>query len=193
MGNVLIDFYPSQIVAHFTQDPLESELLIREIFLSQEWQSLDLDLITHQDAAASICLRLPQKHHELIHRILSEWPVTITTRDEMIPLIKQLSEHGIKLYLASNASIRFYEYQSNIKALDYFDGILISAEIHYGKPEPTFYETLLERFHLHPNECLLIDDLPANIEGAAQCGIDGFVYDGNSETLKRFLHRKEII
>lgn len=193
MGNVLIDFYPSQIVAHFTQDPRESELLIREIFLSQEWHDLDLNLITDQAAASSICLRLPQEHHELIHRILSEWPATITTRDEMIPLIKQLSEHQIKLYLASNASIRFYEYQSAIKALDYFNGILISAEIHHGKPERIFYETLLARFHLLPKECPLIDDLPANIEGATQCGIDGIVYDGKCETLLRFLQRTKII
>jgi len=152
-----------------------------------------MGLITEHDAEASICLRVPAQDHPLIHQIIASWPQAMIIKKEMIPLVKQLKAMGYRLFLASNASIRFYEYQETIEALKSFEGILISAQIHQIKPRLAFYEALLLRFHLEPGSCLLIDDLSDNILGAAQAGIEGIVFDGQLDHLVQLLKEKGIL
>ena len=193
MGNVLIDFDPHAIVSAFCDDKLTIELLTEEIFLKNEWMNLDRGSISEKEAEASICLRLPKSMHPIVHTIFLEWPKTVIVREVMIPLVKQLKSKGYQLYLASNASIRFYEYKDKIKALDEFNGLLISAEIHQIKPESAFYLSLMSRFDLDPESCFMIDDRKENIEGAASIGIDGTVYDGSIEHLILTLIAKDIL
>jgi putative hydrolase of the HAD superfamily len=193
MGNVLIDFDPRAIVSAFCDDKLTIELLTEEIFLKSEWVNLDRGSISENEAEASFCLRLPKSMHPLVHTIFLEWPKTVIVREEMIPLVKLLKSKGYQLYLASNASIRFYEYKDKIKALDEFNGVLISAEIHQIKPDSAFYLSLMSRFDLEPESCFMIDDRKENIEAAASIGIDGTVYDGSIEHLILTLIAKGIL
>ena len=74
---------------------------------------------------------------------------------------------------------------------EYFDGMLISAEEKLVKPDPAIYERLFSRFHLRPEECFFIDDLPANIEAARRCGMDGYCFtDGDEAALREVLRRR---
>lgn len=184
MGNVLIDFDPKTIVAHFVQDPLDRKLLEHAIFRGKEWASLDLGTMSDEEAIVSINRKLPEYYHQRVQIIVKTWPITNVYRPEMIPLVQALKEKGLRLVLASNASIRFYDYAQDIQALAWFDGIQISAEIHQAKPDPAFYVSLLNRFELDPQSCLMIDDRIDNITGASQVGIDGIVYDQDLSQLR---------
>ena len=57
-----------------------------------------------------------------------------------------------------------------------FDGVIISADHKLLKPEKEIYEKLYETFGLNPSECFFIDDVAANIEGAAATGMQGHCY-----------------
>ena len=51
------------------------------------------------------------------------------------------------------------------------DLIVISAEEQIAKPDPAIYLRTCRRLGLMPAECLFIDDLPANVEGARRAGL----------------------
>ena len=51
-----------------------------------------------------------------------------------------------------------------------FDGKLISCDVHTVKPCQRIYHLFTEKFSLNPEECVFIDDSPANVAGAAACG-----------------------
>ncbi len=193
MGNVLIDFDPKAIVAHYVQDPQDRILLELAIFHGKEWASLDLGSLSDDQAIDSIQTKLPVRFHPIVETIVKTWPSTNVYRSEMIPLVKALKEKGLHLYLASNASLRFYDYAHEIQALAWFDGIQISAAIHQVKPDLAFYQSLLNRFDLDPTSCFMIDDRKENIEGAAKAGIDGFVYDQDLSHLMEVLNAKKIL
>ena len=55
------------------------------------------------------------------------------------------------------------------------------------KPHPDYYLRAMERFRLIPGECVFIDDVPANIEGAIYCGIPGIVFHGDAKLLRKQL------
>ena len=91
----------------------------------------------------------------------------------MAELVRELKGSGYGIYLLSNASIRQHEYWPRIPASRFFDGTLISADHHVIKPQPEIYRLCLERFGLKAEECIFVDDMAHNVEGAVFCGVCG--------------------
>ena len=56
------------------------------------------------------------------------------------------------------------------------------------KPDPAIYRRLCDRFSLEASQCLFIDDLPRNIEGARSAGLNGYCFqDGDVAKLRSYL------
>ena len=52
------------------------------------------------------------------------------------------------------------------------------------KPEKRIYQRLFDKFGLKPEECLFVDDLARNIEGAEAAGMQGYCHaDGDAAKL----------
>lgn len=57
-----------------------------------------------------------------------------------------------------------------------FDAVVLSSDIGAVKPHPAIYEYMLAQLNLPAEQCVMIDDLPVNVEGARQVGMQGIVY-----------------
>jgi glucose-1-phosphatase len=57
-----------------------------------------------------------------------------------------------------------------------FDALVLSHQIGARKPRPEFFAHCRRLAGCAAEECLFIDDLPANVEGARACGWQGLVY-----------------
>jgi FMN phosphatase YigB (HAD superfamily) len=60
--------------------------------------------------------------------------------------------------------------------LRHFDASVLSYQIGARKPRREFFDHCQRLAGCPPHECLFIDDLPANVEGAKACGWRGVVY-----------------
>lgn len=115
---------------------------------------------------------------------IAEWLFTPEKFIESVRPIKimhklayALKSKGYKLYILSNwdaesFSILIKKHQSFFKI---FDDILISGNEKIGKPDPEFYQILLQRHQLNPAECVFIDDEQHNIMTAQKLGIQGIL------------------
>ena len=56
------------------------------------------------------------------------------------------------------------------------DLLVVSAEEGVQKPEPAIYERTAERLGVAPHECVFVDDVEANVEGAEQVGMAGVLH-----------------
>lgn len=74
---------------------------------------------------------------------------------------------------------------------DLFDEVVLSGEEGIAKPHPAIYELIAARLALKPEECLMIDDIEANCEGAEMAGMTAIHFTANDELLKD-LHRLHI-
>lgn len=92
---------------------------------------------------------------------------------ETAELIKELKAQGYKLYVLSNfCSTSFNlikERYPEFFAL--FDGIVISADTGFIKPDPNIYHYLLTTHGIDPKTACFIDDLPVNLQAAREFGI----------------------
>ncbi|WP_077609760.1 HAD family hydrolase [Clostridium sp. Marseille-P2415] len=190
MGRVLVNYEGDRVCRYFIEDEAERKAVSAAVFDSQEWLLLDMGLISEEDALKRMQARLDTGHaREMAADCLKHWhEYNMWPVGEMGELVVQLKKEGYGIYLCSNASLRLLDCYKIIPGIEYFDGILFSAEVKCMKPQKEMYGHLFQRFHLKPEECFFIDDVPMNIEGARACGMDGYCFaDGNIGRLREFL------
>ncbi len=177
MGNVLVGYDADYIVSHFTDDPADHALLLAAIFRSPQWAMADANAITEDDFYALLPGRLPERLLPAGQRAFREWHLYNQRIPAAETLVDDLKKAGYRLYLLSNASLRWDVYWQDYHALSALDGHIVSSHVNAVKPDAAIYQTLFDTYDLTPAECYFVDDLPANIEGGRRMGMDGFVFD----------------
>lgn len=188
MGQVLIHWTPKQMASLLGFSEQDTQLVERELFRSVEWVRLDRGTIAEADAIRSVCSRLPEHLHEGVAQLITgwwQWPLVPVSG--MAELIRELKSLGFGIYLLSNASSGLHEYFHRLPGAECFDGKVVSADWKMLKPQPEIYRTLYSEFHLDPAECVFIDDIPANVDGAMMTGMEGIVFHGDAVRLRREL------
>lgn len=191
MGNVLLAHTPRDYCFELFSDPEVAQAVYTELFRKPEWIQLDEGTITEEQAVAQVQARIPQYAPE-VQRAMDLWHTNLTPVEGMPQVIERLEYRQYKLYLLSNTSLRFLKFYKNVKMWENFDGFLISAKEKLLKPDTAIYQLLCSRFHLVPEECMFIDDLQINIDGAESAGLHGHRFAG-AEELISFFEKEKIL
>lgn len=185
MGNVLIVFDPGYFMdLEGITDAGDRDIIMRELFHNIEWAQMDLGVLTEDTAAPSVLARVPERLKESVLHLLNHWWEKRSCIAGMEELVMQLKQSGYRLYLLSNASVSQHVYWPTFPISRWFDGKLISCDHGIVKPNPEIYRLFTDQFRLIPEECLFVDDQPANVAAAIQCGWSGIVFQGEAEELK---------
>jgi putative hydrolase of the HAD superfamily len=99
----------------------------------------------------------------------------------MVEAVRRAREAGVRTGLISNSIGEGRYDRSSFPEL--FDGVVISAEVGMHKPQPAIYELGAERVGLPPAECVFVDDLRENCEGAEAVGMTAVLHRGAESTL----------
>lgn len=192
MGGVLIDYNPEKTVReHFSKE--HGEIFLKEILRNPVWSDKDRGIIFPDEIMEMKKSVIPAEIFDKVSEMVHNFYPYMPPFEKMCELVKELKEKGCGIYLLSNASSDFHERRDGIPALQYFDGVIISADYKLLKPEKAIYETLFEKFSLNPAECFFIDDVQQNIDGARAAGMDGHCYShGDVEILRAALREKEV-
>lgn len=185
MGNVLLDYNPKAVLDAFCSTDEEKEVIYRELFQGPEWVQGDLGWIKDKGRYELVKARVPEKMHPALKRCANEWDFCMKPLPGAKDFCSYARKKGYGLYVLSNASDAFYEYFPNFAPLEDFDGIVVSCDLHVIKPDIRIYQHLLNAFHLIPEECLFIDDRKENVSGARAARMQGEVFYGDFEAVKR--------
>lgn len=116
--------------------------------------------------------------------------------DGVDKLFDTIRKSGGKIYLLSNAQKVFTEPEIRIVGLyDKFDDIFISSECGCAKPDPLFFEALLEKHHLERSESIMIgNDYLSDIQGAYNVGLDSlYMHTAVSPEINGRLQAKYVV
>jgi len=64
------------------------------------------------------------------------------------------------------------------------DDIVYSHEVGLAKPSPAIYTLACERLAIKPTEAALVDDVPANVDGAARIGLHAVLHESTAATIR---------
>ena len=101
------------------------------------------------------------------------------------PLIELLKiyKKEYKTGLLSNVSDSFFDSLFTPKEqADLFDDIVLSSSIGAVKPHPQAYEAIADKLAVKPEECIMIDDILVNCNGARQVGMQAIHYKSVQDT-----------
>ncbi len=99
----------------------------------------------------------------------------------MIAAVKAAKAAGIRTGLVSN-SIGAGRYDRSTFA-EMYDGVVISAEVGLHKPQPEIFRLGAQRAGVAPAECVFVDDLRENCEGAEAVGMAAVLHRGAEGTV----------
>lgn len=102
---------------------------------------------------------------------------------EMVEAVRQLRSSGLKAGLLSN-SWSTDHYDRKLLA-ELFDTVVLSADVGMHKPQPEIYRLAAERLGVAPEECLFVDDLKENCDGAEAVGMTAIWHRSPPETIAR--------
>jgi putative hydrolase of the HAD superfamily len=190
-GNVLAKFCPDDLSSRYFPEEQERRVAAEIIFDRLYWDKLDSGDISDSEVEAAVCARLNKKMQARAVAAYRGWIKNLTPIQGMEQLVFDLKQTGAKLYLLSNISERFankYKEVPWIAALfSNFNGLVFSAPIGLTKPNREIFDYLLKKYNLNADECLFIDDAPRNIAGAEKAGIHGYLFDGDTQKLRKYL------
>ena len=65
-----------------------------------------------------------------------------------------------------------------------FDEVVLSSEVGMIKPDPAIFHLTADRLGIETTECVMVDDLVANVEGAESTGMRGVVFTTTSKCMQ---------
>lgn len=98
----------------------------------------------------------------------------------MSALVRRARQHGIRTALLSNSWGNTYP-RDTWDGM--FDDIVISGEVGLRKPEPEIFLLAARRLDLKPGQCVFVDDLELNVEGAKALGMTAVLHTSYDDTL----------
>jgi epoxide hydrolase-like predicted phosphatase len=102
--------------------------------------------------------------------------------EQMIEAVRRARAAGTPTCLVSNSWVMDH-YTDEIREL--FDAVVISAEVGLHKPQPEIFLLAAERLGVEPKQCVFVDDLRENCEGAEAVGMTAVLHRHPEQTIER--------
>ena len=185
MGGVLLDWNPFSYASQVSDSQEDADLIFEALFMNHAWSLGDSGTLSDQWVLESALSKLPERLHRACEVAWRTYPEMQAVISETNELGRQLHEAGFGVYILSNVSNRFRaELEPRIPLSSCTDGILISAEELLMKPDPRIFTRFCQRFDVDADDCLFVDDLELNCQGARAAGWHAFQFNGAIEPLK---------
>ena len=171
IGGVLVELGRIRFFEQFGYDHAMCERLMDATLRSPHWKEFDLGLLSDEEVIDRFVGDTPELEKE-IRDTMSNIHGVVRRMDTSIPWIKELRNKGYRVLYLSNYSMKVAD--DNEEAMDflpYVDGGIMSCDYHLIKPDPAFYQVLIDRYGLDPERCVFLDDLESNLETARKFGI----------------------
>jgi 2-haloacid dehalogenase len=184
LGAVLIDWNPDYMYRNVFADKQQMRDFLANVTTSDWNEEQDAGRSLHEGTEWLVAQH--PHHEENIRAFYGRWIEMLGDAFEgTVEIFKELKESGkYRIYALTNWSAETFPMaQEKFEFLGWFDGIVVSGAEKMRKPEPEFYQILLDRYNVNPAESLFIDDNYRNILAAEKLGIN-CIHFTSAEKLK---------
>lgn len=183
----MVHFEPEYMVGRYISDKEDAALLEKVVFDRLYWDRLDSGSITDREVTEAFRTRLPERLWEVADTIYYNWIYNIPEVDGMRELVAYIKQrYGARVLLLSNISTYFAAHKDEIPCLAEFEHCVFSAVVGMVKPHRDIFEHICNTCGIRPEETVFVDDNKANIAGAEEYGINGYLFDGDARRLKEY-------
>lgn len=176
LGRVLVDYNWRGYLETFGFSEEKFKKIADATFLSPVWAEMDRGTKTYEEYVEEFVAQAPEYEKD-IREVIEGCYKSMHRMPYAETWVKYLKQQGYGLYVISN----YGEYtrertRKEMPFLKEMDGIVFSCDVQQIKPEPEIYQVLLERYQLVAGECVFIDDMEVNCEGARAQGMHAICF-----------------
>jgi 2-haloacid dehalogenase len=186
LGGVLIEWDPRHLYRRFLSDH-EVELFLTTV-CTPAWNAEQDAGRSFREGVDALVERFPE-HAALVRAYWERWAEMLG--DPVAgaeALVTDVIAAGTRCLALTNWSAETFPIaRKRFPWLACFDGIVVSGEECVTKPDARLYRTLLERYSLRADQCLFVDDMPANVRAASVLGFHAIEFGGVDDLRKRFV------
>jgi putative hydrolase of the HAD superfamily len=102
--------------------------------------------------------------------------------ERMLDAVRRAGDAGICTGLISNSWGAGLSYDMSLLD-ELFEAVVISGDVGMHKPEPAIYMLGAERLGLRTEDCVFVDDLRENCQGAEEVGMTAVLHRGAERTV----------
>ncbi len=123
-------------------------------------------------------------HRPEMHRFKEIYFDALEPNPAMIGLMRELKAEGYQMAMLTN-NVREWEplWRSMLPVDEIFETVVDSGFVGCRKPESRIYELTLERISRPAEDCLFVDDVLVNCEGARKAGLHAVHFQGNEQAI----------
>ncbi len=144
--------------------------------------------ISEQDFWQELTDKKTNLPRDLFHDFwIREYFKRVKIHENVLQLVDELKKNGYKVGLISNTIMPHVREIRKRGGYKRFDPVILSCEVGFRKPKREIYEIALKKLGLKPEECVFVDDLQENVEGAKTVGIKAFLFEGVKQFKKDLL------
>jgi putative hydrolase of the HAD superfamily len=123
-------------------------------------------------------------HRPEMHRFREIYFEALDPNPPMIELMRELRGAGYRMAMLTN-NVREWEplWRSMLPVDEIFETIVDSGFVGCRKPESKIYALTLERISLPAEQCLFVDDVLVNVEGAQKAGMTAIHFQENDQAI----------
>ena len=104
--------------------------------------------------------------------------------EAMLDAVRAARRSGVRTGLISNSWGAGLQYDPGLLD-ELFDEVVISGDVGMHKPEPQIFELAAEKIGVVPADCVFVDDLRENCQGAEAVGMTAILHRGAEGTVPR--------
>ena len=106
-----------------------------------------------------------------------------------LEFLDALHSQDIQVWLLSNDISEWARKLRGQFGLDkYFQGFIVSGDVHGRKPGFMIYHYLLKKSEISPQDIVFVDDRPKNLDSAAKLGLQTVLFEAGSAGGKKYGH-----
>lgn len=170
-GGVLMDWNPRYFFKDYFNDDEKMEYFLENI-AQDEW-NIEQDRGRSLSEGTEIQVKKFPEWEKEIRAFYDNWTVMLKSDiPQNVDILRKLKKTDYQLFGLTNWSAETFPYAlENYDFFQLFDGkIVVSGTEKLIKPDPKIWYVLLERYNIHAEESIFIDDNLKNIEMAQSLG-----------------------
>ncbi|MET0462506.1 MAG: HAD family phosphatase [Chitinophagaceae bacterium] len=194
LGGVLVDWSPNYVFHDTYFETPEKRKFFFEQICTSDWNEEQDAGRSYVEATQELVAKFPEWESQ-IRDYYGRWSDMLKAPiPETVELLRTLKQSGkYKIYALTNWHAGLFDIAlTRYGFLHWFDGRVVSGEEMTRKPFPAFYQRLLDRYDVKPENALFIDDNLRNIKAAEEMGIQSIHFTSPAD-LEKQLQQLEIL
>jgi 2-haloacid dehalogenase len=172
LGGVLLDWDPRYLYRKLFAGEAEMEAFLRDV-CTMQWHAAHDRGVPLAESCAALASAHPQQA-ELIRAWGTRSEEMIAGQiDGTVEILDELLARGVRCYALTNMERETYPLRwQRYPFMRRFAGTVVSSHEGVAKPDPEIFRRLLARFDLKPARTVMVDDSAANVDVAAELGME---------------------